>query len=73
MRTPQNVLEGLGFAANSALGLGRGLQAELRAFVLEKIEQKFRKMDFVTREEYEELRLMVEELRHEQETRRTDR
>lgn len=67
MRTPQNILEGFGFAANSALGLGRGLKAEVKTFIAEKIEQKFQKMDFVRRHEYEELRLMVEKLRAQQE------
>ncbi len=72
MRTAQNVLEGLGFAANSAIGLGRGLKAEIKTFVAEKVEQKFQKMNFVRREEYEELRLMVEKLRQEQENNKTE-
>lgn len=71
MRT-SHILEGLGFAANSALGLGRGAKAEIQAFIAEKIEQKFRKMNFVSREEYEELRLMVEKLRQQQETSKTE-
>lgn len=66
-----HILEGVGFAANSALGLGRGLKAEIQTFIAEKIEQKFRRMDFVRREEYEELRLMVEELRKQQENATT--
>ncbi|NQY82400.1 MAG: accessory factor UbiK family protein [Alphaproteobacteria bacterium] len=69
IRAPQNVLEGLGFAANSALGLGRGLKDAIRAMVRDKVHQQLAKIDLVTREEYEELRLMVEKLRQEQEER----
>ncbi len=72
MRTPQNILEGLGFAANSALGLGRGLKAEIQTCIAEKVEQKFKQMNFVRREEYEELRLMVEKLRQDQENNKTE-
>lgn len=69
MRAPKDVLEGLGFAANAAASASRSLKNELSGVVKEKVKECLRGMDLVTRVEYDELRLMVEKLRQEQEDR----
>lgn len=61
------VVDGLGLVANTALGVCRGVRAELRGAVRDKIAGRVARLDLVSREEYEELRLMVEKLRAEQE------
>ena len=67
MRTPKQLLDGLGFVANTAVGLGRGLGLEAKRYIDGKINQKLQRMNLVSREEYEELRAMVAQLRHTQE------
>ena len=67
MQTDNRILDDLARAASGALGLAAGMKAEVDARLRGALERWLKEQDFVTREEFEAVRVMAARARNENE------